>query len=46
MMFANGYIAAAFIIGAVILLGMTAYAVLKLRRAQRRLTSAELKGRR
>jgi uncharacterized integral membrane protein len=45
MMFANGYIAAAFIIGAVILLSMTAYAVVKLRRAQRRLATAEFKGR-
>jgi uncharacterized integral membrane protein len=46
MIFANGYIAAAFVIGAVILLGMTAYAVLKLQRAKKRLAAAESRGKR
>lgn len=46
MIFANGYIAAAFITGGVILAAMTGYAILRLRNAERRLAAVESRGRR
>jgi uncharacterized membrane protein YciS (DUF1049 family) len=41
MIFANGYIAASFVIGAVILGGLSLYAMLRLRGAARRLAALE-----
>jgi hypothetical protein len=41
MIFANGYIAASFLIGAIILGGLTGYAILRLRRATQRLAAME-----